>query len=120
MGIVSKLRGGDQRTIEDYDDQYLEFTGGDVETASSAQMAVHIAEINEQQDIIPIKDAVYDGHIVIADITHHRTSGSTIEHFIDELRQVVKETGGDIVQKGDDELIVTPAGVGISREKLTQ
>lgn len=120
MGLMSKLRGGDQRTIHDYDGQYLEFTGVDMDAVSSASMAVHVAEINGQQDILPIKDAVYDGHIVIADITHHRTKGLTIEHFIDDLRQVVKETGGDIVQKGDDELIVTPAGVGISREKLTQ
>ena len=33
-------------------------------------------------------------------------------------QQVAREVGGDIVQKGDDQLIVTPTGVSISRETL--
>jgi hypothetical protein len=32
---------------------------------------------------------------------------------------VAREVDGDIVQKGDDQLIITPTGVGISREKLS-
>jgi len=55
---------------------------------------------------------------VLADITRHSTSDRTIEHIIDELRQVTREVDGDIVQKGDDQLIVTPTGIGIDREKL--
>jgi len=81
-------------------------------------MQVHIAEIGDQSDIIPIKDAVYDGDFVIADITRHSTSDRTIEHIIDELRQVAREVDGDIVQKGDDQIVITPTGVSISREKL--
>ncbi|MFW6153540.1 MAG: cell division protein SepF, partial [Halobacteriota archaeon] len=41
-----------------------------------------------------------------------------VEHIVDELRQVAKEVDGDIVQKGDDQLIVTPTGVRISRQKI--
>jgi SepF-like predicted cell division protein (DUF552 family) len=41
-----------------------------------------------------------------------------MERVTDELRQVAREVGGDIVQKGDDQIIVTPGGVGVSREKL--
>ena len=36
----------------------------------------------------------------------------------DELKQVAHEVGGDIVQKEDDQIIITPGGVGISRSKL--
>ncbi|MFB6174218.1 MAG: cell division protein SepF, partial [Halobacteriales archaeon] len=67
-----------------------------------------------------IKDAVYDGDLVIADITRLRTDDSTVERVTDELRQVAREIGGDIVQKGDDQLIVTPTGVSISRQKLSR
>ena len=116
MGIMSKiLGGGGNRSVDDYVELDLDdFAEAHTETG----MQVHIAEIGDQSDIIPIKDAVYDGDFVIADITRHSTSDRTIEHIIDELRQVAQEVDGDIVQKGDDQIVVTPTGVNISREKL--
>ena len=116
MGIMSKiLGGGDQRSAQDY----VELDIDEFDTAtSSAGMSVRIAELSEKQDVIGIKDAVYDGDLVIADITRHSTTDRTIEHIVDELRQVAQEVDGDIVQKGDDQLIITPTGISISREKL--
>jgi len=118
MGIMSKILGGsgNQRNAEDY----VELDLNNFETAATdaAGPAVRIAEINGRQDIIPIKDAVYDGDLVIADITRHSTKDRTVEQIIDELRQVASEVNGDIVQKGDDQLIITPTGITISREKL--
>jgi len=116
MGIMSKiLGGGGNRSVDDYVELDLDdFAEAHAETG----MQVHIAEIGDQSDIIPIKDAVYDGDFVIADITRHSTSDRTIEHIIDELRQVAQEVDGDIVQKGDDQIVVAPTGVNISREKL--
>ena len=116
MGLMSKILGGQQsRTTEDY----VELDLDDVhEETAEATMQVHIAEIDGQASLIDIKDAVYDGDAVIADITRLRTKDSTAEHIIDELRQVAREVDGDIVKKGDDQIIVTPTGVRIGREKL--
>jgi len=117
MGLMSKiLGGGGTRTAEDY----VELDVDDVATESGgeAAMQVQFAEIAGQSATMEIKDAVYDGNIVIADITRLRTKDRTVEHVLDELRQVVQEVGGDIVQKGDDQLVVTPTGVNIGREKL--
>ncbi|AUX08067.1 hypothetical protein AArcSl_0414 [Halalkaliarchaeum desulfuricum] len=116
MGIMSKILGaGGSHSTEDY----VELDIDDAEAAvTESNMSVHIAEISDQSDVIPIKDAVYDGDFVIADITRHSTSDRTIEHIVDELRQVAREVDGDIVQKGDDQLVLTPTGVRISREKL--
>ncbi|WP_410765767.1 cell division protein SepF [Haloferax sp. DFSO60] len=117
MGIMSKiLGGGGSRTTEDY----VELDLDDFDTArGEAGISVHIADIGGQQDVIAIKDAVYDGDLVIADITRHTTSDSTMEHIIDDLQQVAHEVDGDIVQKGDDQIIITPTGVSISRKKIT-
>ena len=117
MGIMSKiLGGGASRSVDDY----VELDMDDfAEASAETGMQVHIAEIGDQSDVIPIKDAVYDGDFVIADITRHSTSDRTVEHIIDELRQVAHEVDGDIVQKGDDQIVVTPTGVRISREKLS-
>jgi SepF-like predicted cell division protein (DUF552 family) len=116
MGLISDILGGGQaRTTDDY----VELDLDDVETdVNEAVMNIHIAEIDGQQGAMAIKDAVYDGNVVIADITRLRTNDSTVEHIVDELKQVAREVDGDIVQKGDDQIIVTPTGVEIGREKL--
>jgi hypothetical protein len=110
------IGGGESHSTEDY----VELDLDDFDTArGEARMQVHVAEIADQQDVIAIKDAVYDGDFVVADITRLRTQDSTVKHIIDELRMVAQEVDGDIVQKGDDQLIVTPTGVSVSREKLS-
>lgn len=116
MGLMSKILGDrGSRSVEDYVEIDLE----DVDQAQSeAALTVHIAEIDGQQDVIDIKDAVYDGDLVVADIIRLRTGDSTMERIVDDLRQVAREVNGDIVQKGDDQIIITPTAVKISREKL--
>jgi SepF-like predicted cell division protein (DUF552 family) len=114
MGFMERFLGGNARNAEDY----VEIDFEDVSENGEATMQLHIAEVSDTEDIISVKDAVYDGDVVVADITRHSTSDSTVEHIIDELRQVTREIDGDIVQKGDDQLIVTPTGVKVSREKL--
>jgi SepF-like predicted cell division protein (DUF552 family) len=117
MGLMSKIFGDTSGTRQAGD--YVELTAEDLTIEEvEGDMEVKIARIGDKTDTIEIKDAVYDGHIVIADITRHTTQDRTMEHITDELKQVAKEVGGDIVQKDDDQLIITPAGVGISRERL--
>jgi hypothetical protein len=116
MGIMSKLLSGGSRTSTD---DYVELDIDDFDTARGGSgPTVHVAEIGEKQDVMPIKDAVYDGDFVIADITRMRTSDSTVKQIVDELKLVAREVDGDIVQKGDDQLIIAPTGVTISRDKL--
>lgn len=115
MGLMSKLLGGGSRSADDYVE--LDVDDFDAETGDAAT-TIQIAKISGQQDVIAIKDAVYDGDIVLADITRHTTSDRTMEHISDELKQVAREVGGDIVQKDDEQIIITPGGVTISRDKL--
>jgi len=115
MGLMSKLLGGGSASVEDY----VELDVDDADAgAAAAAVQIRFADIGDKNDVIDIKDAVYDGDIVVADITRHTTSDRTMEHIIDELKQVAREVGGDIVQKEDDQIIITPSGVGISRSKL--
>ena len=118
MGFMERILGDKSRSTEDYVELDIDML--DPGNAASADRTVYIAEIAGQEDVIAIKDGVYDGDIVIADITRLRTKDHTVEHVMDELRQVTHEVGGDIVQKGDDQLIIVPTGVGISREKLNR
>lgn len=117
MGLMSKILGesGSSRQTGDY----VELSAGDLATDEiEAETQVKIAKIGDKTDVIDIKDEVYDGNIVIADITRHSTQDRTMEHITDELKQVAREVHGDIVQKDDDQLIITPTGVSISRERI--
>jgi SepF-like predicted cell division protein (DUF552 family) len=118
MGLMSKIipDSGGARQKEDY----VEINSDAVDTTTTAHTDVRIAKISDKQDVIDIKDAVYDGSVVIADITRHTTQDRTMEHITDELKQVASEVGGDIAQKGDDQLIITPHGVAINRDPLGQ
>lgn len=115
MGVMSTLLGGSsEKTPDDYVE--LDF---DEKTANeeNAGRQVHVAEIRGQASTLDVKDAVAAGDIVIADITYLNTQ-ETSSHIIGDLERTAKEVGGDIVQLGDDRLIITPGGIHISREKL--
>ncbi len=119
MGLMSKILGesGPSRQTDDY----VELNADNFDTSSvESERQVRIARISGSKDVVDIKDAVYDGDIVVADITRHSTQDTTMERISDELKQVAEEVGGDIVQKDDDQLIITPAGVTVSRERLGQ
>jgi SepF-like predicted cell division protein (DUF552 family) len=113
---MSKIVGGDgQHTT----DEYLDLGAEGVEPSrGDAGTNVRIATISERQDVVKIKDAVYDGDLVIADITRHTTTDQTMQHIVESLRQVADEVDGDIAQKGDEQIIVTPTDVAVAREKL--
>ena len=118
MGLMSTILGeqGDSRRKEDY--VSLSADGLSMEEAA-AGTNIHFARIGEKTDVIDIKDAIYDGDIVIADVTRHSTQDRAMQHIIDELQQVVDEVDGDIAQKKpDDQIIVAPTGVRINRERL--
>jgi SepF-like predicted cell division protein (DUF552 family) len=116
---MSKILGESGSTRQT--DDYVELNADDFDTgAVEAERQVVIARISGQKDVIDIKDAVYEGNIVVADITRHSTQDRTMEHISDELKQVANEVGGDIVQKDDDQLIITPSGVTVARERLGQ
>jgi SepF-like predicted cell division protein (DUF552 family) len=117
MGLMDRLVGGQGSRGESAD--YVELDIDDFE-ASTAETGtqVHVAKVDSQRDIGPIRDAIYDGDVVIADISSRATRDRTMERVSAELQQTVEEIGGDIVQKDDDQLIVTAAGVSVSRERL--
>jgi SepF-like predicted cell division protein (DUF552 family) len=117
MGLMDTILGDNEGTRRKEDYVELSADGMPMENAA-AGTNIHIARIGEKTDVIDIKDAVYDGDIVLADVTRHSTQDRTMEHIIDELQQVVNEVDGDIAQKNDDQIIIAPTGVRISRERL--
>lgn len=121
MGIVNKILGQGQQATSpnEYTELDLEQYEGEIEVPD-VDTEIHIAEIRGQEGVMDVKDLVYDGDMVIADLSYFKTAESKIEHIIDEFRQVTDEVGGDIVQRGEDQLIIAPRGMRISREKISR
>ncbi|PSQ23258.1 hypothetical protein BRD01_06945 [Halobacteriales archaeon QS_8_65_32] len=117
MGFMDRLVGGQGQRGEPAD--YVELDIDDFEaSATETGTRIHVAKIDSTRDVGPIKDAVYDGNIVIADISPRATRDRTMERVSAELQQVAEEVGGDIVQKDDDQLIITAAGTSVARKRL--
>lgn len=119
MGLMDDILGGGGSRRTQTGGEYVELDTDDIEESTAEPTTnVHIAGIEGQRDVIDIKNAVYDGDIVVADITRHATTDRTMERITADLQEIAREVGGDIVQKADDQLIITPGSVGISRTKL--
>ena len=119
MSIVDKLFGSQRagRKANEYEELDLEQYEDEVEE-TEARRQVHIAELHGQEALMDVKDLVYDGDIVLADISHFSPEDKRFENIVEDLRKVANEVGGDIVQRGNDQLIVTPGGIAVSRDKI--
>jgi len=117
MGLMNRVLGGSDRGQST--DDYLELDDDMLDSApTNASQQIHLADIRGQEDILNIKDALYDGDIVIADIRHIESNGMNLDTVVAQLNQVVSEINGDIVQKESSQLILSPSGTGINRERL--
>lgn len=120
MSIVEKLLGHETgRKSKEYEELDIEQYEDD-EVQPEVRHQVHIAELRGQEGVMDVKDLIYDGDVVLADISHFKSNDKRLESLMEEFRQVTNEVGGDIVQKGDSQLIITPAGVSVSREKIAR
>ncbi len=117
-GLMSKLLGdsGSSRNTEDYVElnaNEFEMTGTELER--QVRIAASATSRTSLTSRTPSTTAMWS--LRTSRDTPH--PDRTMEHIVDDLRQVAEEVDGDIVQKGDDQIIITPTGVAVSREKLS-
>lgn len=119
MGIMSTLLGGDSGgKSKDYVDiSGIESSGP---TRNSAQPMMKIAELYDRSDMVTIRDELYDGNFILVSVKCGSQSGYSASQFIDDMRGVVDEIGGDMAWRSpqQEQIIITPHGSDIDREKL--
>jgi len=104
------------------EDDYMEldlqaFEGAEGEEAAS--MYVKVATIGDLKDTPRVKDEVYNGNIVIVDVTKLKMDRITYERVLKDLKEVARDVNGDIVGLGDQKyVVITPMSVKISRDKV--
>ncbi|HOT93879.1 MAG TPA: cell division protein SepF [Methanoregulaceae archaeon] len=105
------------------EDDYMELDLSTFESASPddepASCYVKIAGILSMKDTPKIKDEIYNGNIVIADISQLKLDKITSERVLKDLKEVARDVNGDIVGLGDQRyVVITPQSIKISREKI--
>ncbi len=99
---------------------YMELNLEDYEGKENATaLLVKIAMISDIKDSPKIKNEIYNGNIVIVDISRLKMDKVMYERVLRDLKEVAKDVNGDIIGLGDQRyVVVTPQGVRISRDKI--
>jgi SepF-like predicted cell division protein (DUF552 family) len=116
--IFDTLLGKSSTPAEEGD--YMELNLEDYEGNEDAPaLLIKIATITDIKDSPKIKDEVYNGNIVIVDISRLKMDKIMYERVLKDLKEVAKDVNGDIIGLGDQRyVVVTPQAVKISRDKI--
>ncbi|MFO7791730.1 MAG: cell division protein SepF [Candidatus Saliniplasma sp.] len=86
--------------------------------AMEADTLIKIAEIHRFEDVRDVVDEVYDGNILLVDTESIAGNKEAIKRVHEELKAAASDINGDIAGLGNNFVAVTPAGIGIDRNKI--
>lgn len=95
--------------LEDYE------VGGEEE---EAKMYVKVAELQKFDDLKDYAKYVYEGNLLILDVSPISVDDIELERVTNELKKIVRDINGDIAGLDRNHFIITPTGVKIDRKKL--
>jgi SepF-like predicted cell division protein (DUF552 family) len=102
-------------------DEYVDLDLSDYEEVienEPAEMYIRIAELNNLNELPDLKKEIYDGNMLLVDISLIKRDKFNLDRAIKELKQVVEDVHGDIAGIGEEQVIVAPMGVKIDRSKI--
>jgi uncharacterized protein len=85
---------------------------------AGAHGTVRMAEILRFEDLHQISKLAYQGDIVILDYTSIANDAIAVKRMSIDLKNVAKDTGGDVAGIAKNLLAITPAGIRIDRQKI--
>lgn len=106
--IFGKERKGEYIDLEEY---------GEFEK-QEAKMFVKVAEVQKYDDIKEFANYIYEGNLLILDVSPISIDDIELERITNELKRIVTDINGDIAGLDRNHIIVTPSGVKIDRRKL--
>lgn len=116
--FLDSLLGKSGPTTED-DYMDLDLEAFEAAEAGAPAMYVKIAAIGDIKESPRIKDEIYNGNIVIVDISRLKMDKVMYERVLKDMKEVAKDVNGDIIGLGDQRyVVITPNSVKISRDKI--
>lgn len=120
MPLLKKpLRKGKEEVTPVETDQYIDlgamfFPDEGALTGSS----VKVAEIYRYEDVSALSQPVYDGNVVLIDYSNMANDQTELKRVTNELKNVARDTNGDVAAIGNNLIVVTPNGMRIDRHKI--
>ncbi len=102
-------------------DEYTELDLGKYEEVldeEPAETYIRVAELTNLNELPGLKKEVYDGNILMIDISNIKADKLLLDRALKDLKDVVADVRGDIAGIKDDQVLVTPSGIRIDRSKI--
>ncbi|WP_321428769.1 cell division protein SepF [uncultured Methanolobus sp.] len=118
--IVNKLFGGSGKSSTT-EDEYTELDLTKYEEVMDdepAETYIRVAELTNLNELTSLKKEIYDGNIVMIDISNIKVDKLLLDRALKDLKEVVIDVHGDIAGIKEDQVLVTPTGVKIDRSKI--
>jgi len=79
---------------------------------------IKFGKISEINEIPTVKREIFEGNIVIIDISLLKNDEIIMKRLLRELKMIVEDINGDIAGIGENYIVVTPKSIKIDRNKL--
>lgn len=119
--LFDKILGGNVKSTTSADD-YTEIDLSKYEEVleeEPAETYVKIAEVSSLNQVSSLKQEIYNGNVLMIDISSIRGDDLLRDRILKELKDVVVDVHGDIAGVKGNTVIVTPTGIKIDRSKIT-
>lgn len=84
----------------------------------TADRWVKVAEVYRYEDVSDLTTHVYNGHLLLIDYTSLSNDELALKRITADMKNVARDTGGDVAAVGKNWLLATPTGVKIDRNKI--
>jgi SepF-like predicted cell division protein (DUF552 family) len=113
FGATKKSSTGEDEFTELDLSKYEEVVGEE-----PAETYVRVAELTNLNDLALLKKEVYEGNILMIDISTIKNDKLMLDRALKDLKDVVIDVHGDIAGLKEDQVLVTPTGIKIDRSKI--
>jgi hypothetical protein len=96
----------------------LVFEEGGGPLGEPVKSMVRVAEVYRYEDITDLTTHVYNGNILLIDYSAIASDDLALKRITAELKNVARDTGGDVAGVGKNLIIATPAGIKVDRNKI--
>lgn len=117
MGSVLDMLIGNSDTLDE--SEYKSFDHSQTDFNTNASLSVSVGEVETKSDMLRVEEAILSGQIVIIDVSN-LGNGLSKDDIVNFLSEAVEGSEGDISWRSNkrNELILTPSGVDINRERI--
>ena len=120
MPLLKKpLRKGKEEVTPVETDQYIDLGAMFFpDEGALSGSSVKVAEIYRYEDVSALSQPVYDGNVVLIDYSNMANDQNELKRVTNELKNVARDTNGDVAAIGNNLIVVTPNGMRIDRHKM--